>query len=124
MFFFSSRRRHTRCALVTGVQTCALPIYCYEAVLPRTTSKKEFYSGMRSDLDKFFGIHSEMRQIDTNCMYITRLGKENVSKIKRDIANNEAYSAFDLKNFVRFMNQRNPYQLTIFDNKIYDANFL
>src|SRR3546814_8458083 len=29
-FFFSSRRRHTRCALVTGVQTCALPI----SVLP------------------------------------------------------------------------------------------
>src|SRR3546814_1771315 len=26
VFFFSSRRRHTRCALVTGVQTCALPI--------------------------------------------------------------------------------------------------
>src|SRR3546814_5221309 len=25
-FFFSSRSRHTRCALVTGVQTCALPI--------------------------------------------------------------------------------------------------
>src|SRR3546814_1506884 len=25
-FFFSSRRRHTRCSLVTGVQTCALPI--------------------------------------------------------------------------------------------------
>src|SRR3546814_1611966 len=24
---FSSRRRHTRCALVTGVQTCALPIF-------------------------------------------------------------------------------------------------
>src|SRR3546814_3846657 len=27
LFFYSSRRRHTRCALVTGVQTCALPIY-------------------------------------------------------------------------------------------------
>src|SRR3546814_15375905 len=27
IFFLSSRRRHTRCALVTGVQTCALPIY-------------------------------------------------------------------------------------------------
>src|SRR3546814_17330383 len=26
VFFFSSRRRHTNCALVTGVQTCALPI--------------------------------------------------------------------------------------------------
>src|SRR3546814_1314988 len=38
MFFFSSRRRHTRCALVTGVQTCALPIYGHarhaEAVAP------------------------------------------------------------------------------------------
>src|SRR3546814_6810538 len=29
--FFSSRRRHTRCALVTGVQTCALPISAYDA---------------------------------------------------------------------------------------------
>src|SRR3546814_21003771 len=29
-FFVSSRRRHTRCALVTGVQTCALPIYLRE----------------------------------------------------------------------------------------------
>src|SRR3546814_1296794 len=26
-FFFASRRRHTICALVTGVQTCALPIF-------------------------------------------------------------------------------------------------
>src|SRR3546814_6059482 len=32
-FFFSSRRRHTRCALVTGVQTCALPIW------PRTAPR-------------------------------------------------------------------------------------
>src|SRR3546814_4660880 len=31
--FFSSSRRHTRCALVTGVQTCALPIFPAEAVL-------------------------------------------------------------------------------------------
>src|SRR3546814_6737766 len=27
LVFFSSRRRHSRCALVTGVQTCALPIF-------------------------------------------------------------------------------------------------
>src|SRR3546814_8089929 len=32
-FFFSSRRRHTRCALVTGVQTCALPIWSFR--IPR-----------------------------------------------------------------------------------------
>src|SRR3546814_5867633 len=33
VFFFSSRRRHTRCALVTGVQTCALPICPADIVL-------------------------------------------------------------------------------------------
>src|SRR3546814_3558227 len=34
-FFFSSRRRHTRCALVTGVQTCALPICSGRSAPPR-----------------------------------------------------------------------------------------
>src|SRR3546814_2786867 len=38
-FFFSSRRRHTRCALVTGVQTCALPIYMTEL---DTTNRRAF----------------------------------------------------------------------------------
>src|SRR3546814_21154125 len=33
LLFFSSRRRHTRCALVTGVQTCALPICSTPAML-------------------------------------------------------------------------------------------
>src|SRR3546814_3165213 len=33
MFVFSSRRRHTRCALVTGVQTCALPILRPDRIL-------------------------------------------------------------------------------------------
>src|SRR3546814_1939552 len=33
LFIFSSRRRHTRCALVTGVQTCALPIYAHGVTL-------------------------------------------------------------------------------------------
>src|SRR3546814_1678144 len=33
LFFFSSRRRHTRCALVTGVQTCALPIWLSSLIL-------------------------------------------------------------------------------------------
>src|SRR3546814_18673500 len=36
--FFSSRRRHTRCALVTGVQTCALPI---------CVGKQRLYAGER-----------------------------------------------------------------------------
>src|SRR3546814_1647948 len=33
MFVFSSRRRHTRCALVTGVQTCALPIFVGQSAI-------------------------------------------------------------------------------------------
>src|SRR3546814_4235496 len=33
-FVFSSRRRHTRCALVTGVQTCALPIFGIDNFTP------------------------------------------------------------------------------------------
>src|SRR3546814_1851799 len=38
LFFFSSRRRHTRCALVTGVQTCALPISVVLARWPASAS--------------------------------------------------------------------------------------
>src|SRR3546814_7604880 len=46
-FFFSSRRRHTRCALVTGVQTCALPISTmhllgldFEPRIPRLSDRR------------------------------------------------------------------------------------
>src|SRR3546814_3467126 len=38
VFFFSSRRRHTRCALVTGVQTCALPISWRSGSSPSPTA--------------------------------------------------------------------------------------
>src|SRR3546814_5346585 len=40
-FFFSSRRRHTRCALVTGVQTCALPIWRLRHRLPHHPDQPE-----------------------------------------------------------------------------------
>src|SRR3546814_16603521 len=39
-FFFSIRRRHTRCALVTGVQTCALPIYPDSATSPLPDARR------------------------------------------------------------------------------------
>src|SRR3546814_18227400 len=41
-FFFSSRRRHTRCALVTGVQTCALPISSRGATIAFEKYHSEF----------------------------------------------------------------------------------
>src|SRR3546814_8398512 len=39
VFCFSSRRRHTRCALVTGVQTCALPILDVARILAKTEAE-------------------------------------------------------------------------------------
>src|SRR3546814_4334122 len=47
VFFFSSRRRHTRCALVTGVQTCALPIY---ALILYDARNPAFQVGGQADL--------------------------------------------------------------------------
>src|SRR3546814_9687123 len=40
-FFFSSRRRHTRCALVTGVQTCALPISARRGSAPDPQCRRQ-----------------------------------------------------------------------------------
>src|SRR3546814_9824351 len=59
VFFFSSRRRHTRCALVTGVQTCALPI---STSLVSEIRKKHPYS-MLSDEEIFF--------LNSLCMCLT-----------------------------------------------------
>src|SRR3546814_10890400 len=52
-FFFSSRRRHTRCALVTGVQTCALPISearCREALFTLGDRPEARYAAAREAL--------------------------------------------------------------------------
>src|SRR3546814_3284610 len=54
VFFFSSRRRHTRCALVTGVQTCALPIY-------KRSGQQKFALGMLP-ADKRFGRDDSARR--------------------------------------------------------------
>src|SRR3546814_4062096 len=45
-FFFSSRRRHTRCALVTGVQTCALPIFSAPAAMTQSAAYETIEAGM------------------------------------------------------------------------------
>src|SRR3546814_5952330 len=52
-FFFSSRRRHTRCALVTGVQTCALPISSLDQVATQADVSKTnllYYFGNKEEL--------------------------------------------------------------------------
>src|SRR3546814_9200697 len=59
-FFFSSRRRHTRCALVTGVQTCALPIYPADNALAQADlpNWRRLWSGSPHTL-----IHTEGRHV-------------------------------------------------------------
>src|SRR3546814_15563769 len=103
LFFFSSRRRHTRCALVTGVQTCALPIcimaqrlvrrlcmHCRVPVVPTRSMLEEM--GIPAD-----GRHSDLQLYEpagcaqcrntgysgrTSRSEERRVGKEGVSKCR------------------------------------------
>src|SRR3546814_7122859 len=47
LFFFSSRRRHTRCALVTGVQTCALPISLVDGMHEYSYALRDIENSLR-----------------------------------------------------------------------------
>src|SRR3546814_5559171 len=81
IFFFSSRRRHTRCALVTGVQTCALPICCRQrpdgtewsrrTTGPRTATDAK---SPREDLEKpeKACYRSEERRVGKECVSTCR----------------------------------------------------
>src|SRR3546814_17652141 len=58
VFFFSSRRRHTRCALVTGVQTCALPIYHLASTLDDIVD----YAEQAADMLAIYQVDAPMEQ--------------------------------------------------------------
>src|SRR3546814_3837365 len=83
--FFSSRRRHTRCALVTGVQTCALPIYMRPALMllgepARGPAEDEVVhrvgqrlSGLHAMLPQAIGLErSEERRVGKECVSTCR----------------------------------------------------
>src|SRR5213076_2200253 len=64
-FFFSSRRRHTRWLVVTGVQTCALPIFVYAKnpnYVPRTEPANGLAGGKVVKVDR-----SEERRVGKEC---------------------------------------------------------
>src|SRR3546814_1124599 len=62
VFFFSSRRRHTRCALVTGVQTCALPISYVKAGTQNRRLRKDLADARRT-LVATSALQEENRQL-------------------------------------------------------------
>src|SRR3546814_9184218 len=67
--FFSSRRRHTRCALVTGVQTCALPISAHgvdELLSDRQAETRAGEGVVAGDL------RSEERRVGKECVSTCR----------------------------------------------------
>src|SRR3546814_4401633 len=63
-FFFSSRRRHTRCALVTGVQTCALPISSQAAQPPLRGNGQERLGQAKRRRQPHAGRHLSHHQLD------------------------------------------------------------
>src|SRR3546814_4164472 len=84
-FFFSSRRRHTRCALVTGVQTCALPISLPGDTLRITTRQTfQFHWVLKGSLRPIIrGLHDTLLDTVAACgddrSEERRVGKECVS---------------------------------------------
>src|SRR3546814_7502050 len=76
LFFFSSRRRHTRCALVTGVQTCALPIsrnnVSYSIVMQTPQYQMDSLAALRNIPITAPGIRSEERSVGKECVSTCR----------------------------------------------------
>src|SRR3546814_6405796 len=73
-FFFSSRRRHTRCALVTGVQTCALPISVGKPSLPARPARRSASSWPRQNMARpcSWRTRSEERRVGKECVSTCR----------------------------------------------------
>src|SRR3546814_20364992 len=107
VFFFSSRRRHTRCALVTGVQTCALPISslspclvsrgalagrpasgpCVFRARPRLEQRSlaELRFCCNERYTTYPGVRSEERRVGKECVVRVDLGgRLIINKKKRD----------------------------------------
>src|SRR3546814_16253503 len=83
--FFSSRRRHTRCALVTGVQTCALPISSRELLEEIVESLKSIPAlilvSVRTEHDEDLSERQNLLQLR-----LKPLGMMDAAAIIRDIA--------------------------------------
>src|SRR3546814_1133572 len=77
-FFFSSRRRHTRCALVTGVQTCALPI----SLVPKPAQRRIRGVNRSATWAAGRGAPSRLNSYGRRCLFMTRTEPELTGPVK------------------------------------------
>src|SRR3546814_19128721 len=113
IFFFSSRRRHTRCALVTGVQTCALPICAAPGALMAQTEEPRGPAGQMDDADEIVvngqpergAVVGNVRPEQQLRSEERRVGKESVSTCRY------RWSTYSSKNkHRRITNKENEYK--------------
>src|SRR3546814_5248644 len=90
-FFFSSRRRHTRCALVTGVQTCALPILKTHGVqqdfdFVRKQRGMFSYSGLTSSQVERLRANHGIYAVGSGRICVAALNSRNIDYVAKAIA--------------------------------------
>src|SRR3546814_3165528 len=88
-FCFASRRRHTSCALVTGVQTCALPIYDHIIQTIIMLSALPYPRHLRAVLELAGGHHERM----DGKGYPRQLSRDDMSPVARMMAVADIFEA-------------------------------
>src|SRR3546814_3229895 len=84
-FFFSSRRRHTRCALVNGVQTCALPIsgnvgHLVDKVVAFGGDAVQFDDEQRLEVERIADVDERFGGMDRGSIHHLRSEERRVGK--------------------------------------------
>src|SRR3546814_7163229 len=95
IFFFSSRRRHTRCALVTGVQTCALPIFASASLPMHPVTMTRPFSAIASPMASSDSSFAESRNPQVLTRTTSARSEEHTSELQSLMRN--SYAVFCLK---------------------------
>src|SRR3546814_1633701 len=84
LFFFSSRRRHTRCALVTGVQTCALPISDKVGGRPHDRAERLIVESIVRKDERFGGRRAERTLVGAGGRRVIRRSRREGAECRSD----------------------------------------